>query len=341
VSTSIHRRVVVAIATAAAAPALGACHWPVPSCRESDERLEITGLKDVRLDDDGGGDANGFVLGGVHYADCRDYCATKTDVVEVRSCTAPARTSSASYTFVITCNVHKMICTEATILDAPGSGRRPERFTPARPAPSTSPLAAYFAACAELEAASVPAFARLEAELLHHRAPPALVRAARRARADEVRHARDVLGLARRFGHRAPLPEVSAPAHLRALESVAMENAVEGCVRETVGAAVAAVQAARASDPRVRAVMRQIARDEARHAALSWRVHGWALGALAPSSRSRVVASLGRAFDELDPASFASVAAPVASAAGLPNATEIATLITRLRAELAPLARAA
>ena len=120
-----------------------------------------------------------------------------------------------------------------------------------------------------------------------------------------------------------------------------MENAVEGCVRETVGAAVAAVQAARATDPRVRAVMTQIARDEARHAALSWRVHAWALGALSPSSRSRVVAALERAFDELDPASFASVAAPVASGAGLPNATEIATLITRLRAELAPLARAA
>ncbi|MFO0674737.1 MAG: hypothetical protein U0235_34830 [Polyangiaceae bacterium] len=87
--------------------------------------------------------------------------------------------------------------------------------------------------------------------------------------------------------------------------------------------------------------MSQIARDEGTPRGPL--VASPALGArrAPPSGRSRVVAALERAFDELDPASFASVAAPVASAAGLPNATEIATLITRLRAELAPLARAA
>src|SRR5262249_32966265 len=85
--------------------------------------------------------------------------------------------------------------------------------------------------------------------------------------------------LARRYGTRA---EAAAAARRRArtLVEIARENAVEGCVRETFGALVAAWQARAAGDPVVRATMERIARDERRHAALAWEVARWARGRL-------------------------------------------------------------
>ncbi|MEZ4406177.1 MAG: hypothetical protein R3A52_06860 [Polyangiales bacterium] len=68
---------------------------------------------------------------------------------------------------------------------------------------------------------------------------------------------------------------------------MALENAVEGCVRETWGALVAEHQSAQARYRDVRDAMRSIARDEARHAALAWRVHAWALTQMDEDSRAR------------------------------------------------------
>jgi hypothetical protein len=75
--------------------------------------------------------------------------------------------------------------------------------------------------------------------------------------------------LARRAGGHVPGVQVQA-LHVRSLEEMALENVVEGCVRETFGAVVAMIQAERAGDARVRRAMRRIARDETRHAELSW-----------------------------------------------------------------------
>jgi hypothetical protein len=68
-------------------------------------------------------------------------------------------------------------------------------------------------------------------------------------------------------------PTRSGP-EIRLLE-VAVENAVEGCVRETFGVAVAMIRAERAGDKQVRRAMRSIARDEMQHAELSWAVARW------------------------------------------------------------------
>lgn len=73
---------------------------------------------------------------------------------------------------------------------------------------------------------------------------------------------------------------------VRALDAVALENAVEGCVRETWGALVAEYQSVQARDGDVREAMRAIARDEARHAALAWRVHAWALSKMDETART-------------------------------------------------------
>jgi hypothetical protein len=148
-------------------------------------------------------------------------------------------------------------------------------------------VGAYFANVAELEAASVHAFDMLEQELLHHGAPRALVERARMARQDEVRHAQVMRRVSARYGGRFEEPRVERrPA--RSLEEIAIENAAEGCVRETFGALVGMWQASCARDPMVRRVMKRIARDETRHASLAWAIDAWVRPRLTPEARRRV-----------------------------------------------------
>ena len=168
-------------------------------------------------------------------------------------------------------------------------GRRPEgQGAPPPPARAACEVGAYLARAAYLEGVSVPAFRRLARELAAHGAPPALVRQARRAAGDEVRHHRAMTSLARWFGAEPPAVPRAFPDEVRSLEAVAVENAAEGCMRETIGALVAREQAGRAGDPVVRAAMRGIAADEARHAELAFQVDGWARGKLGAAARGRV-----------------------------------------------------
>ena len=155
-----------------------------------------------------------------------------------------------------------------------------------------------FAAACHLETASVFAFAHLARELRHHGAPQRLLRAARRSRRDEVRHARATRALARRQGGHVERVVVSA-MKVRDLEAIAVDNAVEGCVRETYGALTAWWRAEHASDRHVRDAYRRIARDETRHAALSRELDRWLLARLDRGARARVNAARDAAYEEL------------------------------------------
>lgn len=145
----------------------------------------------------------------------------------------------------------------------------------------------YLARAAQMEAASVDTFEIVERELRGFGAPQRLLRDARRARDDEVRHARLVARLARKHGGYARRPPI-AHHRERSLVAFAIENAVEGCVREAYGAALAAWQARAAVDADVRGAMRSLARDEARHAALAFEIAAWADGRLDEHGRDRV-----------------------------------------------------
>ena len=149
------------------------------------------------------------------------------------------------------------------------------------------PLGAWLARAAWLEASAVHAFRRLARELRAHGAPAELVRAARASARDEVRHARVMSALAKEHG--AAVPRVEAPSfEVRDLETIARENAVEGCVSESYGAVVAAWQASCSNDADVAHAMASIAPDELRHAALGWAVHAWAEQRLELDARERV-----------------------------------------------------
>jgi hypothetical protein len=141
---------------------------------------------------------------------------------------------------------------------------------------------------AYLEAVSVHAFARLEAELAAHGSPVSLRRRARKARRDEMRHTSMMARLARRYGSTPSAPPAPSNGPLRSLFAIARENAVEGCVRETYGAVVGIVESRTSSDPDVRRAMRSIADDECRHAELSWAVAAWILPQLTSRERREI-----------------------------------------------------
>jgi hypothetical protein len=213
-----------------------------------------------------------------------------------------------------------------------GVGRVPAGLARARMARATSALGAHFAVAAHLESASVHAFRRLGAELAAHGAPAELVGAARCAQRDEVRHARVTGRLARRFGGAPARPRVER-LPVRPLDEVAIENAVEGCVRETYGALVASYQAAHARDPEIARVMGEIAVDEIRHAALSWAVARWAASRLDADAHARMAARCVETIAALRREADAEAPCDVVTAAGLPGAEQQRALLTALEAQ--------
>jgi len=154
-------------------------------------------------------------------------------------------------------------------------GRRPEGLLASGASRQTRTVGTFFAQAAHLEAASVFAFERLEQELRTHRAPRSFVRDARRARNDEVRHARMTRRIAKKNGALPAKAQVESVPDRSFFEFV-KENAIEGCIRETFGALVATHQARQATDQQIQRAMTVIAADETRHASLAWRVANWA-----------------------------------------------------------------
>ncbi len=168
----------------------------------------------------------------------------------------------------------------------PCEGRRPHGWVPVRRR-EARPFERHLSDAAHLEAASIDAFALLGRELREHGAPRRLLRAAGRARRDERRHARVSAALARRF-HAAVEPVVVEAKPKRSLQELALENAIEGCVRETWGALVVLHQAEHATEPLIRAAARRIAKDEVFHASFSWMLDEWYRPRLSPAARRRV-----------------------------------------------------
>lgn len=187
------------------------------------------------------------------------------------------------------------------------------------------------AALAHLEAAAVVAFEELEGLLVLHGAPLELRERCRQAAADERVHTAMLRALADRRGARVPVPRASGGAI--DLYSLAVANAVEGCVRETWAALEAAVVARQAADPTVRAAFARIARDEARHAQLSWDLDGWLRGRLA-DRWAEVEAARQGALEAL-PGQARAVARGTPATLGFPTEEQAGALVADLAARLA------
>jgi hypothetical protein len=177
-----------------------------------------------------------------------------------------------------------------------GAGRRPAgvEFIESK---NSSAIAQWLVQSAHLEAVSVDAFRLLRRDLRAHRAPRSLLRQASRAAREEKRHARRMKALAKRAGIECLRPVVNA-TRPPTLEELALQNATEGCVRETLGAVLVQYQARHAKDRQIAAAMKSIAPDEANHAALAHRVHSWIMRRLSVAARDRVELARRRCADE-------------------------------------------
>ena len=167
------------------------------------------------------------------------------------------------------------------------------------------------------EHASIAAFAKLSLELLAFGAPADLVDAAHAAARDEVRHAADAYALASAFAGKRVGPgalDLAGVAPHTELAAFARAAFVEGCVGETLAALEAdealrvvrerdapdAPDAPDSRDSRIARVLDVVARDEARHAELSWRVVAWALAEGGAPVRDAITREVSRIREELD-----------------------------------------
>lgn len=229
----------------------------------------------------------------------------------------------------VTCSRESPESVLCLLAPMPCEGRRPPGLRPAARR-LQSGFARHLADAAWLEAASVHAFRGLRHELRAHGAPQRLLRAAGRAARDERRHARVSAALARQHGVDVA-PVLVEQQAARSLEALALENAVEGCVRETWGALVALHQATRASELAVRAAMGRIARDEIRHAQLAWSIDAWLSPRLSRVQRHRVREARSRALAQLASEILVlSLPTTERRRLGLPGAVESSRMLSEL-----------
>jgi hypothetical protein len=152
------------------------------------------------------------------------------------------------------------------------------------------PVGAWFAYMAHVEGAAVHGFLQLADELQRLGAPGELIDAAHEAAGDERRHARIARRLAREAGAAVPAVEIDATPP-RSAFAIALDNAVEGGVFETFGAAITLWQSRAAADPRIRAAFCRISDDELRHAELARAVARWLEPRLTEAQRAHIAAA--------------------------------------------------
>lgn len=144
---------------------------------------------------------------------------------------------------------------------------------------SRAALEAMWLRDAQIEHASVPAFARLSWLLAAAGAPAELLAWSHRAAIEEIGHARACFAIAAGYGGRSfgvePMPELTLDAGGDPRVTLAVESVTDGCLLEDFNADVAEASAAGCEDPVVRAVLEQIAREERSHAELAWAIVAW------------------------------------------------------------------
>jgi len=277
---------------------------------ELTEHFDLT-TSDVTCGGDAGVDASTSHDAGALACTCEELCKQLTGQVPL------------SCRFLSSTNV------DCTVTQTCPGGRKPAQLVAPR-LPFTDRRTAFLLGCAHMEAASVIAFASLASDLSSLGAPQALVDRVHAAADDEVRHARAVLKLA----GRATLPAVEVGSSgPRDAFAIALENAREGCVRETYAALLAQRQGSAARDPMVRSAMAEIAADETRHAELSWTLAAW-LDELLDADQRRAIADARACEASALRAELVSRGLLEDADLGLPSAREAVALLDGLVAGL-------
>jgi hypothetical protein len=166
-------------------------------------------------------------------------------------------------------------------------------------------LTQHWTEAAQMEHASIAAFARFVLQLMALGAPPDLLAEAQRAMQDETEHARLAFSMASAYGGEdiGPGP-IATNGCLDAMDlrSVVATTFMEGCVGETVAALEASEALAHLGnhDSPVAAVLATIAADEARHAELAWRSVAWMMKAFGQPAREALEEAMRGALAEAE-----------------------------------------
>lgn len=192
------------------------------------------------------------------------------------------------------------------------------------------PYGYFLAECARLEAIAVVAFEQLAVELARLGAPSDLVERATIAAEDERRHTAAMSSLANARGA-SERPFSFEPKSTRTLFDIALENRVEGCVRESFGATIAAYQARHAKDSALRAALPAIAAEELSHAEWSWDLDAWLRTQLSAAQCAALDEAQRNAIDALRPETTVPA---LVSLAGMPDALAANELVRELKASL-------
>lgn len=167
-----------------------------------------------------------------------------------------------------------------------GSGWVPPAAAIPLPAEERAAVAEAWRDNGKTEHASVAAFAGLSMDLVALGAPPELIRGAHQDALDEMRHTELCFALARSIDGSTEGPGAFPGARraqtgsiLRSvsLARLAVDSLIEGALNEGVSARVIAALSKDVEIEPIRRVLREIAQDEARHAAHGWEVLEWCL----------------------------------------------------------------
>jgi rubrerythrin len=243
--------------------------------------------------------------------------------------TAPARGST-----VVICEVETSGHWESRSYWPTSFGRRPREPIEISAEPPRS-AREHFERAAAHEAAAVRAFRQLVFDLEELDAPSSMVAQAQRAARDEANHARWTLAMARGFDPQARLwPADRRRAARRRLSAfeLALENATTGCVGELFGTWLQVFQARTATESHVRDTAQRIARDEARHAALAFRLFDWLDRRLTVREREAVKLAMHAEAQLL--AGDTALPLQLALDLGLPNAAQMARASRALQERL-------
>lgn len=260
--------------------------------------------------------------------------ASRVDLTDPAQCEAFCEENGA-YGTMLSCTVESAdggslgVCSFNTIC----KGRRPQGWQAPERELRAPLLAQYFAEMAATEAASVHAFERLAEELRAFAISEELVRRAKAAAVEEARHYRMTAALARRFGAHTRMGSMTVPAHSRTLFDLAAENAREGVVGETLGAAFGWWQARHSREPAVRAVMRRIAAEETSHAVLSWDIDAALRQRLGETDCVDLDAVTNRALQQAEKELDSDVATELVHRGGLPPRRVAHALLVEARTQ--------
>lgn len=161
------------------------------------------------------------------------------------------------------------------------------------PAADRAKASKYWSKVAMMEHASVASFSRFSLDLMSIGAPVDLLTGAHQAALDEVRHTQISLDIANQLGSANftpgsfPISTEAADFAFGNVEKIAAAAALEGCIEETLAAAVVLAQAEAMQTPDHKVLIRSVGFDEANHAVFAWKAVQW-MSSTYPETREAI-----------------------------------------------------